>query len=513
MKSLRRVSLLVTAACCAVPGLVLAQEAEGPPAPVSIGQAAPAQTLRGAIAQAYGLHPELQAQRATTRATDEQYTQARSAYGPQLSMEVTYGYQHDRQEVQPSVYAINDGWSTVARAVFEQPVFTSGRNYYGVKVAEANIGISRQLLRQTEANLMFDLISAYVGVRRDKELVRIAQENVRLLSDRYDDIGRRYELRESTQTDFSQTGTRRSLALGLLADAIGQLESSRAAYLATVGEIPGELAPLPDLPYIPATLDAAMQMAIQRNPVVLGAEQRERASRSAVELARADFGPTVSLRGTAQKGGLTPYSDDLYTRTYRGEVVVSVPIFQSGFRFSRVREQEQLHAADISLRDQARRDVIQLVSRAWDTLASSRESSDHYREAVESANLAYEGALRQERAGFITTLDVLDLARDLLTAQNNYTVAISNEYLARASLLSAMGLLEAPVLFEDIEAYDPDTHFERVRFEGDAPWTPVLYGLESLISADVERPVPLADPAAGTAKPSDPLKASDHDGP
>jgi outer membrane protein TolC len=54
------------------------------------------------------------------------------------------------------------------------------------------------------------------------------------------------------------------------------------------------------------------------------------------------------------------------------------------------------------------------VSSSWNQLTASRASLEHYARASEAARRAFEGALKQHRAGARTTLDVLDLARDLL---------------------------------------------------------------------------------------------------
>src|SRR3954452_819152 len=53
---------------------------------------ASAETLADAIALAYETNPTLQAQRATQRALDENYVQARAGWRPQLSLQGTASY-------------------------------------------------------------------------------------------------------------------------------------------------------------------------------------------------------------------------------------------------------------------------------------------------------------------------------------------------------------------------------------------------------------------------------------
>ena len=56
--------------------------------------AASADTLKGALTQAYQNNPQLNAQRAAVRATDETVPQALSGYRPRVSLTATAGEQY-----------------------------------------------------------------------------------------------------------------------------------------------------------------------------------------------------------------------------------------------------------------------------------------------------------------------------------------------------------------------------------------------------------------------------------
>jgi hypothetical protein len=102
----------------------------------------------------------------------------------------------------------------------------------------------------------------------------------------------------------------------------------------------------------------------------------------------------------------------------------------------------------------------------------------------------------QEKAGMRTTLDVLDLARDLLTVRTSYVSAKANEYIARSSLIAAMGNLEGAALIPSIRAYDPDIHFRQQDGRGDVPLlTYVLSGLDSFVAPDLSSDRAVRDPA------------------
>jgi outer membrane protein/S-layer protein transport system outer membrane protein len=236
--------------------------------------------------------------------------------------------------------------------------------------------------------------------------------------------------------------------------------------------------------------------------MIQAAQSRERASRAAISTAKAEFLPRIDTRTQAGYFAVDPTSNALHTREVRGEVSVSVPIVDGGLRQARLGEAREANESDWRLIEQAERETRASVAAAWNQLAAARASLGSFLNAVEAARRAYEGSRLQERAGVRTTFDVLDLARDLLTVQNNYNSAVANEYIARANLLSAMGRLEAPKLIA-IPAYDPTAHFRKVEHNSDPPLiTSVLSALDNLVIGPVKRDRPNRDPAATVATPA-----------
>lgn len=457
----------------------------------------PVVTLREAIILAYSMTPELLAERANLRATDFRLPQARSAYGPTLDFQASQGYQRDTTELLPNRFIKRQGWANSASLIFNQPIFTFGRLRARENAARAEIALGRDSLRLQEAQTLLDVVTAYVLVQRDVESVRIAQENLDLLGRQYRDSTERFRVREITSTDLQQIETRVEVGRAQLVESQGRLGASRAQFLQAVGAEPGAVLAAPEpLPIGAPTLEQAYAYAEVNSPLIRAAQSREKISRANIDAARADTGPTVSLRGTGNYGTVSPYSSDLRTTSLRGEVVLSQPLIDSGLRSANLRAAREVNESDWRLIDQAFRDTRQGVAAAWSQLTAAALSAENYRRAEDAARRAYEGALEQEKAGARTTLDVLDLLRDLLNVQLNRVSAETNEYVARANLLASMGRLEGPLLVPGIEAYDPTRHFERVRSKGDIPLlTPGISALDGLFTRDNSTDRPIRDPA------------------
>lgn len=462
----------------------------------------PVTTLSDAVALTYWNNPTLLSQRASLRGTDYRYPAARSAAGPTMDVQIAHSYQRDRQEVIAGFFNTRSGWATTASLILNQPLYTFGRNRGAQKFALADVAFGRDSLKLAETQVLLDSITAYISLQRETALVAIAEENLALLDRQYADNKERFRVREITSTDLQQIETRVELGRAQLTQAQGQYGVSRSRFIQTVGGMPGELAPPAPLPVDVATLDDAYGYAELHGPVYRAAQSREKISRASLEVAKAQYGPRIDLRGTLGLGTSVPYSNDLRTSQLRGEVVYQQQLIDSGLREAQIREAREANDADWRLIDGALRDTRQAIASSWKQLSAARASLGNYGRAVDAARRAYDGAVTQEKAGARTTLDVLDLARDLLNVRTNYVTVLASEYISRATLLAAMGRLEPQLLVPDLKTYDTTEHFDKVKDSGDVPLlTEILSTFDGVTSGDIDDDKPIRDTAGRLANP------------
>ena len=176
--------------------------------------------------------------------------------------------------------------------------------------------------------------------------------------------------------------------------------------------------------------------------------------------------------------------------------MVTVPLLDGGLRIAKVDETRDINQSDWLLIDSALRDTRASVTTAWEQLASSRAALVYYLNATLAARKAYENGQLQHRAGDRTTIDVLDLARDLLLVETNYNTALANEYLARTNLIAAMGRLEAPLLVDDVKRYDPTSHYRRAANALLIMQAPALMALDGIILGLHPKDRPIRDPGS-----------------
>ncbi|MBW3559208.1 MAG: TolC family outer membrane protein [Proteobacteria bacterium] len=466
------------------------------------GAPAGAETLAEAVALAYQTNPTLRAQRASLRAVDETVVQARAGYAPTVSAAAsanvtdtldsepfTNRLTGQTQETRPGTDAIS------AQLNLSQPVYTGGRIAASVDNARANVLAAREQLRTIEANILLNVIGAYVDVRRDEEAVRIRQENTAVLQRQLEEARARFEVGEITRTDVAQAEGRLALSIANLATTQAQLANSRARYASVVGQNPGQLAPEPSLPPLPATVDEAYAVAETESPLIRTADFAARAARAATRAARAQFAPSVNLQGSARAQqspiGTNIFgvgSDEIEDRFSLG-LNASIPLFSGGLNASRVREAlERENQARFQI-DQQRRRVLNDVAQSWNQLVSARASLIANQEQVRATRVAFEGVTAEQQVGLRTTLDVLNAQQELRNAELLLIGARRDAYVAEASTLAAMGRLEAQNLIAGVPIYDPTYTVQRRGLrEGALEYEDVLERLDRRESFQLERP-------------------------
>lgn len=447
--------------------------------------AAVAETLADAVALAYANNPELNRQRMVQRQRDENYVQARSEYGPTLNAEVTGGYRYRSQAGQ----SVNDD-NNQATLTLSQPIYTFGRLRGQLASARATVTSGQEQLRSTEQNTVRNVVIVYASVLRDQARLDVGRENVAVLRDQLRENQARRRVGDVTLTDVGQADARLAAAESQLATLEATLAVSRGEYLQVIGQNPGTLAPLPDLEGLPETLEQALRAAEDNNPDLSASRYNERASSANAAAVRGAQGPTISANVQGS------YFNRLYhfdgregLKTVTGGLTLTQPLFAAGQIRSRVRSADAANLADQLAIDEQRRTVLQAVTSAWSQLAAARTSLVSGERQVASAQLAFAGMTREQRFGLRTTIDVLNAEQELQAAQLTFLQNRYTEYVSRASLLVAMGAFGARAITTNIDTYDPNDNFRRVRHKGMTPLEPIAMGLDRIGSAAVRRPL------------------------
>ena len=426
---------------------------------------AQAETLAGALARAYQHNPQLNAERAALRATDEGVPQALAGYRPSVNADgtVTASEIESRPDGFPNS---NVGIVTSTLGVtVAQPLFRGFRTQNAVAQAEAGVAASRASLANTEQNIFVSATQAYMDVLADRAILQLRQQNVAFLNEQVRAAQARFDVGEGTRTDIAQANARRAFALAQVSAAQASLTASNAVYRQIIGTDPGQLVtPNPFTNGIPSTLQGALDNALATHPAIVAARSQVDVAQSAVAIAEGALLPSVDLEGRAQRawtdGGTQDGGpNDTLSATLR----LTVPIYQGGRTTSQIRQSiEVLGQRRLEL-DVAREQVRAAIYSAFGGLEAARAQIEASIAQVAAAQVALSGTIEEQRVGQRTTLDVLNTQEELIDARISEVNARRDLVVASYSLASALGRLSAETLGLQVARYDPVEHYDAVR--------------------------------------------------
>lgn len=424
---------------------------------------AAAQTMDEALAAAYGNNPELRAQRAALRATDEQVPQALSGWRPNIQGEASVG----RRKIDPD----NDTSSfrgtqrlnpRTAAVELRQPIFRGGQTVAATRAAENEVRARRAQLYSVEQDVLRAAGSAYAEVYRDQAVLDFQIRNEQRLARQLEATRDRFEVGEVTRTDVFQAEARLARSTADRVQAEGNLEAARARYRQAVGEMPGLLKQPTPLADLPINGEQAVSLASDQNPAVMFAEYRERSALDQVDQVRGELFPQLDFTARAETGKEQALENGT-SNEWSALVNLRVPIFQQGQVYSRVRQQKQIASQRRREIDTNRRQAVQDAKDSWARLEAARAAVRSRKKEVKASEVALDGVEQEAQVGARTVLDILDAEQELVNAQVELVRAQADEVISAFDLKRAVGELSADRLALSVELYNPNKHYDEVR--------------------------------------------------
>ena len=365
-----------------------------------------AETIKGALAKAYENNSSLNSARAGVRIQDEGVAIAKSGYRPTISGEANLSYASRGGTRVPNPGRFTTGSFGIT---ISQNLFDGFRTKNSVAQAEMQVLAEREVLRNTEQNILFDAATSYMDVIRDRKIAAYRKTNLTFLKEQVRAANARFEVGEGTRTDVAQAAAGQSQAVAQLNAAEAQVKASEASYRQLVGSAPGKLdaaSPLKKL--LPKSLDGALDIALSGHPAIKGRNYAVDANLFGVKVAEGQLLPTVSgqaalerqyLHSETAPGFLSTGVTNTATDTASVSVRLAVPIYSGGRTSAQVRQQkERLGQARIDT-DVAIDQVRTAVTSSWTQLIAAYANVAANKDLVSAASLRLTELLRSARSG------------------------------------------------------------------------------------------------------------------
>lgn len=376
---------------------------------------AAAQDLPAAIADALATAPALAEAEADAKAAAARADRARAEGNPLLRVEGTAGY--GRIDNGGFFGITADNVTPLAlQATAEMPLYAGGRIASAIAQAKGGAAAAKAGADQARLQTIVQAVATYSDVLAARKLSARFGQLVTQLTEVERQAGLRFKAGEIPSSEVAQARARRAGAQAALAQAEGRRASAENAYQRLTGKAPGVLAPLPVPPAVPASLDAALDLARSGNPALKQVEQGTTVARAGVRAAKAEGLPMVGAYAEAA------HVRDQFFPDYRADsVAVGVrgrwTLMAGGRVSSAVRAADaDLDAAEARER-QARLALDGMVIDAWTGLEIAQRALDASRLAHEAAAEALRGKRLEAKVGSVPTLAVLDAEREAAEAE------------------------------------------------------------------------------------------------
>jgi TolC family type I secretion outer membrane protein len=425
---------------------------------------AAAESLTDALIETYSSNPQLEAERAQLRATDETVPQALAGWRPTVQVNGSGGAEATQNSpAQPPLspaYSAYTAWNVDLSV--SQPVYQSGRTVAQTAQAEDTVRAERAHAVAVESAVLLASVQAYLDVLRDQAVVEANRDNEAVLRGLLDATKKRAQIGELNATDLAEATTHYNAAMAARQSAEGTLAADRVNYRRAVGHLPGVLSPVSVHPALPKAPEQALQLAVNNNPNVIAAVFTENAARDAVLATRAQLGPNVNVVGdvnrspNASLNGLQTTTESLVLR-------VTLPLYEAGTVYSQTRQAIETVGQRRDQIDDARRAALQGAGQALEAIQATRDTIVTLNETLRTSKIAVEDLRKEISVGARAVFEALIAQQDqfgyrVTLAQNQHDLAV-----AEWNLAQQIGSLTAADLKLPVALYDVDKHYREVR--------------------------------------------------
>lgn len=377
-------------------------------------------------------------------AIEQELRQARGLYLPQIDVAAGIGKERT-QDRNTRADANNKPGLTLTRMEsslnIQQRIFDGFETDSTVEREKSRIRSAALRVYENSEFTVLDAIGAYLEVLRQRELVRLSEENVQVHQVILGFLQEQLAGGAGSRADVTQTEARLSRARATLASTFNDLRDSEASYTRIIGQYPDSLSG-GDFPAaaLPATLEDAIDSVWRDNPTYKIFDADVRTAETEVDLSEAPLYPAITLEGESE---YNRNRDAIQSGEFNNTIILRLRwnLFRGGIDSANRQEAVARVSQSKAVRQRALLQAEDEMRRSWFALEASRKQISEFEENV-AFNIETRDAYRQQfEVGQRTLLDVLDSENELFVSQGQLRTAETNEQLAAYRILAVSGML------------------------------------------------------------------------
>lgn len=371
------------------------------------------------------------------------------AAGDKPSVDATGGYSRSAQSENTGNIPGNDLgkgrdlFEAGFDARWELDIFGGTRR--AVEAADADIASAEWAARDVRVTIIGEVARNYVELRTSQQRLEIAKQNVQAQQQTLELTESRLRAGLTSELDVTRARSQLATTRATIPGLEGAIRRSTYALSVLTGQNPGaliaELAPVGQIPAIPAALPIDVPTdAIRRRADVRAAERSLAAASARIGVATAELYPSFSLNGAiglATKNVGNFFDGD--SRTWSIGPGVRWNILDFGRIRGNIAVQESRTAQALSGYEASVLTALREVDSAVVGFSSSWKQSDILSEAVAAQQRAVELSTKLYREGLADFISVLDTQRQLFLLQDQLVESRGTTTLNLVELYKSLG--------------------------------------------------------------------------
>ncbi len=252
-----------------------------------------------AVSAAIDHNPEVEQRWQRYLQAEQDQAEARGHYYPEVNFDALAGRRWRRLKARPS----NKYNERRLRFSLRQMIYDGFATKSAVEKFGHTMGLRRLQLLDTVNNVALESMRAYLDVARYRDLVKLAEDNLKRHQELAANIKARVKRGVSSRVDLEQADARIGLAKSNLLIEKANLHDVEARYQRVVGTLPPkEVKGFVWSAQVPNTAQEALRRAYHANPALLATLEDIQASRYAIKEERARYHPRLDLVASTERG-------------------------------------------------------------------------------------------------------------------------------------------------------------------------------------------------------------------
>lgn len=403
-------------------------------------------TLYQSVEKALDYSPRLSAVSHNHKASQADLKRALNRYFPSVDLMLGYGLEQYSDSItrQPGADPADSDWDPRGEVSLRltQKVYDGGETRQQISVQKALLDSASYRILDASQKIAMDAIIAHLEVYKQRELVIIAEEDLKFHQNIYQSLSDMAQAGVGNIADVTQTQARMARARSNLFIIKADLNIAIANYTRVVGTQPGNLA----FAEVPETMsnslvDVLMKVE-QNNPDLLSFNARLMEASARVGLAHSSYKPKINIelnsRYLDQSEG-----DSSWQSINDAMLVLRWNLFNGG------QDKEMKNAAlwrkheRRSNLDDKLLELREMTSAAWTTYLSLQMQRKAYAEAKHYSQKTFDAYMKQYGVSKRSLLDVLSAKNDYFKSAIQLISVNVNEIIVAHRILMFQG--EMPI--------------------------------------------------------------------